>query len=309
MLRYILKRLVLLLVVVLGVSLLVFWILDMAPGDPALTILGNEVTEEALAELREEMGLNDPVIVRYARYMWNMLHGDLGYSYKYKQEVALLYKQRIGATLVLATCAMAVAIVIGLPLGVYAALHQGTLFDNALSAVSILGLAAPNFWVGLLLMLAFSLRHRWFPSSGFDSWKSIVLPAITVGTGQIAVIARTVRSSMLDVLRQDYLMLARSKGVSERKITWKHAMNNALIPIITVMGTQYAANFGGAVVSENVFAWPGVGNMLVDAIRSRDIETVTGFLIMTCIISSVIILIVDILYAFVDPRIKAQYKK
>lgn len=309
MYKYILKRLLLLLVVILGVSFLVFFILDLAPGDAALQILGEDASEEALQELREEMGLTKPLLVRYANYMYKLLHGDMGYSYNYRQNVSDLFFQRIGATMTLALSATIVATILSIPLGIFAALKQGTLLDNALSATSIIGLAAPNFWVGLMLIIAFSLHLKWFPSGRFESWKSIVLPAVTLGTGHVAMVARTTRSSMLDVIRQDYLMLARAKGVSENKVIWKHALKNALIPIITVTGTQFAASFGGSVVTENVFSWPGIGVMLVDAIKARDLETVTGFLIMTSIITSVILLIVDILYAFVDPRIKAQYTK
>lgn len=309
MLRYIVKRVLLLALVIIGVSFLVYVVLSFAPGDPATQILGYDASPEALEALRQEMGLNDPLLVRYFRYMLNFIRGDLGYSYQYREKVSTLYFQRIGATFVLAFSAIFVAIVLSLPLGIYAALHKGSVLDNVLSATSVIGLAAPNFWVGLLLLIAFSLKHRWFPSGGFTSFKSIVLPAITLGTGQVAVLARTTRSSMLDVLNQDYLLLARSKGVSEKSITWKHCLKNTLIPIITVTGSQIAANFGGSVVTEGVFSWPGVGNLMVDAIKARDIETVTGFLIMTSIITSVILLIVDILYAFVDPRIKSQYSK
>lgn len=309
MYKYILKRLMLLLLVILGVSFLVFFILDLAPGDAALQILGEDASEEALEALREEMGLNKPLIVRYFNYMLNLLKGDMGFSYKYRENVSTLFFQRIGATMTLALSSTIVATLLSIPLGIFAALKQGTLIDNALSVTSIIGLAAPNFWVGLMLIIAFSLHLKWFPSGRFESWKSIVLPAITLGTGHVALVARTTRSSMLDVIRQDYLMLARAKGVSENKVIWKHSLKNALIPIITVTGTQFAASFGGSVVTENVFSWPGIGVMLVDAIKARDLETVTGFLIMTSIITSVILLIVDILYAFVDPRIKAEYTK
>lgn len=309
MYRYILKRLLLLTVVIVGVSFLVFFVLDLAPGDAALQILGDEATPESLEELREEMGLNDPLLVRYGRYMWNLLRGDLGYSYKYREDVIVLFKQRIGATMLLALSSATVATLLSIPLGIIAALRRGSLIDNIASVISVLGLSAPNFWVGMILLIIFALNLHLLPSSGFESWKSIILPAITIGTGQVAVMARTTRSSMLDVLNQDYLMLARAKGVSERSVTWKHALKNALIPIITVLGTQVASCIGGAVVTENVFAWPGVGVMMVDAIKSRDLETVTGFLILTAVITSVILLIVDLLYAFVDPRIKAQYTK
>ena len=309
MYKYILKRLLMLILVIVGTSFLVFVILDLAPGDAAYQILGDDATPEAVAALREEMGMNDPLPVRYIRYMVKLLKGDLGYSYKYRQNVSDLFRQRIGASMMLAILSSFVATVLSIPLGIFAALKRGSLMDNSLSVISVIGLAAPNFWVGLMLLIIFALNLRWLPSGGFESMKSIILPAITIGTGEVATMARTTRSSMLDVLQQDYLMLARAKGVNERSITWKHSLKNALIPIITVLGTQVATSIGGAVVTETVFSWPGIGVMMVDAIKSRDLETVTGFLIMTAIITSIILLVVDLLYAFVDPRIKAQYTK
>ena len=298
-----------LVLVVLGVSFMIFFTMDMAPGDLAITILGEDATLEELAALREELGLNDPLLVRYGRYMWNLLHGDIGYSYVYRMNVWDLYIQRLSSTIILSIATIIVSHVVSLPLGIYASLRRGSIQDNIASGVSMIGLAAPNFWVGLMLIIAFSLNLGWFNSGGFESWKDVVLPAITVGTGQTALLTRTTRSSMIDVLSQDYLMLARAKGVSEKKVIRKHALKNALIPIITVSGTQFCACLGGAVLTETVFAWPGIGLLIVNSIKSNDYETVTGAIIMTSILTSLVLLLVDILYAFVDPRIKAQYRK
>lgn len=307
--RYILKRIAMLLVVMLGVSFMIFFTMDMAPGDLANIIAGEEATDEEVEALREELGLNDPLLVRYGRYMINLLQGDLGYSYKYRQDVFPLYMRRLGSSISLAMSAVIVSHLISIPLGIFAALRRGTVYDNIASAFAIFGLAAPNFWVGLMLIIVFSLHLGWFNSGGLESVKDLVLPAITIGTAHTALLTRTTRSSMVDVLRQDYLMLARAKGVSEKKVIRKHALKNALIPIITVSGMQFSALLGGAVVTESVFAISGVGSLVVGAIKSQDVECVTGSLIMTSLLISVILLIVDILYAFVDPRIKAQYSK
>lgn len=306
--KYVVKRVVQLLFVVLGVSLFIFVVMDFAPGDIVLNILGEEATEEEYEAKREELGLNDPLIVRYGRYMWKLLHGDLGYSQKYKMSVWSLFSQRIGATFLLALSATFVSLLFSIPLGIYTALHQGSIQDNVVSAFSMVGLAAPNFWVGLMLILLFSLRLGWFHSGGFNSWTDVILPALTVGTGHIAMDTRTTRSSMIDVIRQDYLMFARSKGCSERKVITKHALKNALIPIIAAAGIQFTGSLGGSVVTESVFSWPGIGKLVIDAVKSQDIETVTGTIIMTSVIASVILLFIDIIYAFVDPRIKANYK-
>lgn len=309
MYKYIFKRLLMLIFVIVGVSFLIYFIMDMAPGDLARSILGEEATTEEIEALRHELGLNQSVVVRYVKYMWNLLHGNLGYSHKYRMDVWELYMQRLPATMMLALSATIVATLLSIPMGIYAALKQGSIQDNIVSALSIFGLAAPNVWVGLMLIIAFALHLGWFNSGGYESLKDLVLPAITVGTAHMALMTRTTRSSMIDVLRSDYLMLARAKGVAEKKVITKHALKNALIPIITVTGMQFSGSLGGSVITESVFSWPGVGRLVIDSIRSQDVETVTGSLIMTAVLTSLILLIVDILYAFVDPRIKAQYSK
>lgn len=309
MYRYVLKRFLLLFVVIIGVSLLIFAIMDLAPGDIVLTIIGEDGTQEDYERTRLELGLDKPLLVRYAKYMLGILKGDLGYSYKYRTPVWNLYMQRLPKTLILAFSATVVSMAFSIPLGIYTALRQGSWQDNVASAFSMIGLAAPNFWVGLMLILLFSLHLGWFNSGGFQSWKDVILPALTVGTGHIAMDTRTTRSSMIDVIRQDYLMLARAKGVKENKVITKHALKNALIPIITASGIQFTTSLGGSVITESVFSWPGIGRLVVDAIKSQDIETVTGTIIMTSIIASIILLIIDLLYAFIDPRIKAQYSK
>ena len=307
--RYIIKRLLMLIPVLLGVAFIIYAIMNVAEGDPVYQVAGPDATEEQLDALREEMGLNGSLLERYFRYIFKLLRGDLGTSYVSKMDVMQLYLQRLPNTLKLASVAMIVAVVISVPLGIVAAVNQNSIKDTVSMILALLGLSMPNFWLGLLLMLLFSLKLGWFPSGGAEGLRSVVLPAVTVGVGLAALLTRTTRSSMLDVLRQDYLRTARAKGVSEKRVVFHHALRNALIPIITIFGVQFSNVLGVSVLAETVFAWPGVGRLVVDAIDQRDIPTVTGALIMTTMLVTVVNLIVDIVYAYVDPRIKAQYTK
>lgn len=307
--RYIIKRLLMLIPVLLGVAFIIYAIMNVAEGDPVYQVAGPDATEEQLDALREEMGLNGSLLERYFRYIFKLLRGDLGTSYVSRMDVMQLYLQRLPNTLKLASVAMIVAVVISVPLGIVAAVNQNSIKDTVSMILALLGLSMPNFWLGLLLMLLFSLKLGWFPSGGAEGLRSVVLPAVTVGVGLAALLTRTTRSSMLDVLRQDYLRTARAKGVSEKRVVFHHALRNALIPIITIFGVQFSNVLGGSVLAETVFAWPGVGRLVVDAIDQRDIPTVTGALIMTTMLVTVVNLIVDIVYAYVDPRIKAQYTK
>lgn len=310
MYRYITKRLLMLIPVLLAVSFVIFFIMEMAPGDPAYVIAGEHADEETIARVREEYGLNDPLLVRYFNYMKGLLTGDMGTSYISKKDVFETYMQRFPATAKLALAAIAVAIVISLVLGVYSAINQNTWKDNLAVLTSLIGLSMPQFWLGLLLIIAFALNLRWVPSGGDHfNLTSLILPAITIGTNNAALMTRTTRSSMLDVIRQEYLNTARAKGVSEKKVILKHALRNALIPIITVAGVQFAYIMGGAVLVETVFAWPGIGRLTIDSINMRDLPMVTGCVVITTMIVCVVQLLVDIIYAYVDPRIKAQYTK
>ena len=307
--RYIAKRLLMLIPVLLAVAFVIYAIMNVAEGDPVYSVAGADATEEQLAALREEMGLNGSLIERYFRYIGNLLKGDLGVSYVSKQDVMKIYLQRLPNTLKLASMTMIFATLIALPLGIIAAVNQNSWIDTLSMVLALIGLSMPNFWLGLLLIILFSLKLGWFPSGGNEGFKSIILPAFTVGAGLAALLTRTTRSSMLDVIRQDYLRTARAKGVPEKTIIRKHALRNALIPIITIFGVQFSNVLGGSVLAETVFAWPGVGRLVVDAIDQRDIPTVTGALVMTTMLVTVVNLLIDIVYAFVDPRIKAKYSK
>ena len=308
--KYILKRLLWLIPVIIGVTFMIFIAMEMSAGDPVLMIAGEEASPEIIEQLRVEYGYDRSVFYRFGRYMLNLLQGDLGDSYRYKAPVWDLYMERLPATIALAVTAVVIGHVLSLPLGIIAAVKRGSLVDNGTSVLALLGQSMPNFWLGIMLIIWFSLDHRIFPSYGFnDGWKSLVLPATCIGVSQMALLTRTTRSSMVDVLGQDYLRTARSKGVDEKVVVLKHALKNALIPIITISGTQFASILGGSVLVETVFAWPGVGRLMIDAINQRDVNLACGCIVMTTIMTSIILVLIDLGYAFVDPRIKAQYVK
>ena len=306
--KYIIKRILLLIPVLLGVSFLVFSIMSFTPGDPAQLILGESAPQAQVLALREEMGLNDPFLIQYGRFVLNAVQGDFGRSYTSGREVFGEIFQRFPNTLILAIIGVIIAILIGIPVGIISATKQYSLMDSISMIGALLGVAMPNFWLGLMLILFFSVSLGWLPSGGFNGWKSLILPSITLGTGAAAIITRMTRSSMLEVIRQDYIRTARAKGVSEKKVINRHALKNALIPVITVVGLQIGYLLGGAVLTETVYSWPGVGRMMVDAIRSKDTPVVLAAVLFLATTFSIVNLFVDILYGFVDPRVKSQYK-
>lgn len=307
--RYIAKRLVMLIPVVIGVTFLVFFILNLSPGDTAAMIAGEGADAETIEATRKDLGLDQPVIVQYGKYMWNLIHGDMGQSYKTKRDVFPTLMAAFPNTAKLAFWSILVAVAIALPIGIISATRQYSMVDNVGMVAALLGVATPNFWLGLMLIILFSLNLGWLPSGGMGTWKNYIMPAITLGTGDAALITRMTRSSMLEVVRQDYIRTARAKGVPEKKVVLKHALRNALIPVVTVIGLQFGSLLGGATLTETVFAWPGVGRTIVDAIKSKDTPIVMGGIVLLTITFSVVNLLVDILYAFIDPRIKAQYKR
>ncbi|MBZ4664364.1 MAG: hypothetical protein JG776_2082 [Caloramator sp.] len=306
--KYITRRLLMLIPVILGVTFIVFSIMYMTPGDPAQMILGESAPESAVKALREQMGLNDPFLVQYGRFIKNAVMGDFGRSYSTKREVFTEIFARFPATLQLASVGVLLAVLIGIPVGIISATKQYSLFDSVSMILALLGVSMPNFWQGLMFILLFSVTLGWLPSGGYGSFKHFILPALTLGTSTAAVIARMTRSSMLEVIRQDYIRTARAKGVEEKKVILKHALKNALIPIITVVGLQFGALLGGAVLTETVFSWPGIGRLLVDAIKQKDTPMVQATVVFIAVTFSIVNLAVDILYAYVDPRIKSQYK-
>jgi len=308
------KRLLMLIPVIIGVTFIVFFILNLSPGDPAAIILGDQASAEALAMKREELGLNDPLLIRYGRYLVKMLHGDLGTSYKNSLSVWDQVISRFPNTAMLAVAAILVALAIGIPVGIIPAKNQYSALDNISMVTALIGVSMPSFWMGLLLVIVFALNLGWLPSQGMGQGlvpllKSLVLPAVTLGTSAAATITRMTRSSMLEVIRQDYIDTARAKGVSEKIITYRHMLKNAMIPIITAVGLQFGTLLGGAMLTETVFSWPGLGRLMVEAIKSKDIPLVLGSVIFLAVMFTVVNLAVDIVYAFVDPRIKSQYKR
>ena len=306
--KYVLKRILLLIPVLLGVSLLVFAIMSLTPGDPAQLILGENAPKEAVLKLREEMGLNDPFFMQYFRFVKNAIMGDFGRSYTTGREVFGEIFARFPNTLILAVIGIIISVCIGIPIGIISATRQYSFLDSFSMVIALLGVSMPVFWLGLMLILTFSVKLGWLPSGGFDGLKSIILPAVTLGVGSAAIITRMTRSSMPEVIRQDYIRTARAKGVAEKVVINKHALKNALIPIITVVGLQFGHLLGGAVLTESVYSWPGVGRLMVDAIRQKDTPTVLAAVVFLAAAFSVVNLLVDILYAYVDPRIKSQYK-
>lgn len=306
--KYVLKRVLLLIPVLLGVSLLVFAIMSLTPGDPAQLILGENAPKAAVLKLREEMGLNDPFFMQYFRFVKNAIMGDFGRSYTTGREVFGEIFARFPNTLILAVIGIIISVCIGIPIGIISATRQYSFLDSFSMVIALLGVSMPVFWLGLMLILTFSVKLGWLPSGGYNGLSSIILPAITLGVGSAAIITRMTRSSMLEVIRQDYIRTARAKGVTEKVVINKHALKNALIPIITVVGLQFGHLLGGAVLTESVYSWPGVGRLMVDAIRQKDTPTVLAAVVFLAAAFSVVNLLVDILYAYVDPRIKSQYK-
>ena len=310
MLRYAIRRLLQMIPVVIGVSFIIYFIMDLAPGDIVDIEAAEEgLTPEQMEQRREEYGLNDPIVIRYARYMFKFIQGDLGKSYNTNKPVLQEFMAKLPSTMKLAAASALVSVLLSLSLGIYGALHRGSIGDNIAMILSFVGLAIPNFWLGLMLIILFALKLGWLPSGGANQATSIILPAITVGTGLTASLARTTRSSMLDVLGADYLRTERAKGTPEGSVVMKYALRNALIPIITIAGSQFAGALGGSVLTESVFSWPGVGRLVTEAVSSRDVPMVTGGIILKTIIIGLILLAIDLLYALVDPRIKARYAK
>lgn len=308
MLKFIGKRLLMLIPVLIGVSLIVFTLMQLSPGDPAMIILGAQAAPEDIAILREEMGLNDPLVVQFFRFLLGMFTLDFGTSYKDGMPVLTKLLEALPYTAQLTFSAILLALIVGIPAGIISATKQYSIFDRIASVLALIGFSTPNFWLSIMLILVFSVNLQWLPVSGTGSILHLVLPSIALGLQSAAVFTRMTRSSMLEVLNMDYIRTARAKGLSERVVILKHALKNALIPVITVVGLQIGLLFGGAILTETVFAWPGVGRLMIDSIRAKDTPVVQGGVIFTASIFVFINLLVDILYAYVDPRVKAQYK-
>lgn len=294
--------------VLIGVSLIVFILMQLTPGDPAQIMLGPQASEEDIENMRNKLGLNDPLYIQYLRFLLGILTLNLGTSIQDSQPVITQILQHFPATVELTLAAMVVALLIGIPIGIISSTKQYSFFDNAATLGGLVGFSMPNFWLSIMLILVFSVTLGWFPVSGYGGFIFLALPAISLGTQTAAVIMRMTRSSMLEVLRQDYIRTARAKGLNEKSVIYLHALRNALIPIITVVGLQVGVLLEGAILTEAVFSWPGIGRFMIDAIRAKDFPVVQGSVVFVAFLFVFVNLIVDILYAYVDPRIKAQYK-
>lgn len=307
MLRYILKRILLMIPVLLGIVVIVFTLMYVGGGDPTISILGENVTPEAQAEIREELGLDDPYLVRLGNYLLDLLHGDLGDSYRSKRLVMDEILARYPTTLKLTFGSIALGIVVGVIVGIISAVRQYSLLDKIGTFISLFGVSAPSFWIAMMLVLVFSVKLNLLPATGSHTLACWVLPVVTLGLQCGAFIMRMTRSSMLEVIRQDYIRTAKAKGQSEFKIVISHAFRNALVPIITTIGIQICGFLAGSVLVESVFALPGLGKYVVDSVNYKDYPAVQGVVLFIAINCVIINLLTDIIYCFVDPRIKAQY--
>ena len=308
LIRYVIKRLLLVIPVVICVSFIVYVLVDMAPGDVVDTMVTERMTAEEIVELRARYDLDKPMIYRYGKYMLKLVQGDLGVSLINGSSVWDTYMYRLPNTLMLTLTGLVIGVACAIPLGIFAAKRSGKIADNAATLFVVLGISMPGFWLALLFLQIFAFRLGLLPAGGMkDGIRSLILPAVCSGLMLMATATRQTRSSMLDVLKADFLRTARAKGVSEKAVVRKHALGNALIPIITVIGSSLSYSLAGSVIIEQVFAWPGVGRMATEAVQQRDVPTVLGTVIMTTILYVLIQILVDIVYAFVDPRIKSQY--
>ena len=310
MIKYIVKRILILIPIMLAVSFIVYGILYLTPSDPAGLMLGASAPDSALEQLRNELGLNDPFLVQYANYMKGVLHGDFGISYRSQQSVFLEIEARLPVTIKLAFSSIIVIAVLGILLGVISAVKQYSFVDKFLTVFSMCAASIPSFWLGLMLMLLFSLKLGLLPSYGVNSgWKSYIMPVIALSLPSLAEIIRMTRSAMLDTIHQDYVRTARAKGMQEKRVIFGQALKNALMPVITVIGANFGSLLGGSVVIETVFALPGLGNMVVSSIRTKDVPQVMAGTMVIAFMFCVILLIMDVAYAFIDPRIRTNYIK
>jgi peptide/nickel transport system permease protein len=309
MLRYIIKRILITIPVLLGVTFIIFTMMFFTPGDPAQLILGDFATQEEVIALRAEMGLDDPFFTQYFRYLNGIFHGDLGNSFSNGLPVLTEIQNRLPVTIKLSIFCMIFAMAIGIPFGILSAVKQYSFLDNIAMVLALLGISMPNFWLALILILFFSVSLGLLPASGLYGALYYIMPVISISAASVATITRMTRSSMLEVVRQDYIRTARAKGKSETSIIFKHALKNALIPIITVIGIQFASALSGAVVNEQIFAIPGLGKLMVDAIKARNYPIIRGGVLVIAVMFSFLNLFIDLLYAFVDPRIRSQYSR
>ncbi|WP_078410043.1 nickel ABC transporter permease [Priestia abyssalis] len=304
MLMFMLRRILQTIPVMIGVTFVVFFIMQLVPGDPAVLLAGEGASKETIEALREQLGLNQPLYIQYFEYLMNVFKGDLGVSLKNSQPVLDEILVRLPITIELAFFSIIITIVLGMAAGIISAVKPYSFTDVSVMLIALFGISLPSFWLGLMLMYFFSVKLQILPVAGWDSLLHVILPAVTLGAGGAAIVARMTRSSMLEVVRQDYIRTARAKGLRESIIIYKHALRNALIPVITVVGLQFGALLGGTVLVESIFAINGLGRMIVDAIRMRDLPMVQGGVLFASLIFVVVNLFVDVFYRFFNKRIE-----
>jgi ABC-type dipeptide/oligopeptide/nickel transport system permease component len=306
MLRYFFRRLLLTVPVLLGVATLVFALIHLVPGDPAQAMLGDGAPHEEVLRLQHTLGLDRPLLTQYRSFLVGIAHGDLGTSFRYNTPVTAQILDRFPNTAALALAAMLVAVVIAIPLGIVAAVYRGTLTDHAAMTLALLGICMPNFWLGPLLAILFAVRLGWLPVSGIGGLSHLVLPAITLGAALAAILARMTRASVLEELRELYVLAARARGLSGTRAVVRHAFRNSLIPIVTIIGLQFGAVLTGTIITESIFAWPGIGRLLIQAINFRDYPLVQGCILFISVTYVAMNLLTDLTYGFLDPRIRYQ---
>lgn len=309
MLMFVVRRILASIPVLIGITAILFVMLNVVPGDPIALMMKEHASPDVIARVRAQMHLDDPIIVRYLRFLWDAVQGDLGTSIKLKRPVTNLIAAAFPNTLMLAAAAAIVSWVIGIPVGILSAVRRDTLTDHLFMGISLLGVSMPIFWSALLFQYVFAMQLKWLPVAGFYGWKYLILPAVVLGWSSAGVIARLTRSSLLEVMRHDYIRTARAKGLWEAGVITRHALKNALIPVVTIMAIQVASLLSGAVITEAIFGIPGVGRISVDAIQSRDMPLLQGSVLFATALVILGNLIADLLYAVLDPRIRAQMRK
>ncbi|MCH7613054.1 MAG: ABC transporter permease [Candidatus Marinimicrobia bacterium] len=306
MIRYFINRLLQAIPVLFGVIIITFILMYVIPGDPVLSMVGERYSEETIQRLREEMHLNDPVPIQFIRYVGNILQGDFGKSFITGEPVIVAIMEKFPNTMMLAIVAMFFAVLIGVTLGMISSISPGSILDRGIMILALAGISAPVFWVGLILVLVVGVMLQWLPPTGFGGVEYIILPALTLGLRSAAYLARLTRSTMLEVLSQDYIRTARSKGLPEWKVFLKHAFPNTLIPVITVIGTDFGSYLSGAVLTESIFGWPGIGRLALEAILKRDFPVIQGTVLFMAVMFVIMNVIVDLLYGVIDPRIRME---
>jgi ABC-type dipeptide/oligopeptide/nickel transport system permease component len=306
MLRYLFRRLLLTIPVLLGVATLVFALIHLVPGDPAQAMLGEGASHEEVLKLQHTLGLDRPLLSQYTSFLVGIAHGDLGTSFRYNAPVTAQIRDKFPNTAALAFAAMLVAMIFAIPLGIVAAVFRGTLADHAAMTLALVGLCMPNFWLGPLLAILFAVKLGWLPVSGVGGLSHLVLPAITLGAALSAILARMTRASLLEELRELYVLAARARGLSRTRAVVRHAFRNSLIPVVTIIGLQFGAVLTGTIITETIFAWPGIGRLLIQAINFRDYPLVQGCILFISVMYVAMNLLTDLTYGFLDPRIRFE---